>query len=603
MRIFDPFAHSMRDESSCCTLDPIDDYVPVESSRSGLWFALYTPTWESFTLDCVPANVAATIRRSVQDTLDDDDMRMADEFLTEGLEDKHILKGVFLAGSGGSGKTAVAEAMFAGAGMKVISTDANLERFMKDADEPLSKVGQRYDLFTKARSAAQTELRQYALRRLGLIVDGTGWAFDRIVTPARKLHDLGYDLSMVFVTTSLEKALERNQKRKEEGGRFVPDSYIEDAWRGAHRNMEKYKRLFGKRNFWLVKNEKDVPEDKWVALVKPMLYNIGQKILARPLRNKKGIEWLKAQQDPATRTIDKPASDEWPKPPKYVPPPSPPPSKSVLKTPPGADPGKYFRSSQQPKGKKPPKKGGVYKPSYTRTQDWLRGWSSHGEGSTGESAASSPPTVSGRHSPHEKIVEALARTPLPTASRDCDSAVLCAFTKMHEHERLYVRWNGRAYEVQEDCPRGGNYLMVEPDRFVRCAVEIDGVHVQIEAVSPDGDDLYTDLLPIPLEEKHWRDNPKDFRNRYQITPEKKRPDVEVASIGKSAKNGKWYGWSHRAMYGFKPGERAFPKLTYHSDWDSAKQSKWEKDQRAKAPVIKTDAEARQSAINFADWVS
>jgi len=29
---------------------------------------------------------------------------------------------------------------------------------------------------------------------------------------------------------------------------------------------------------------------------------------------------------------------------------------------------------------------------------------------------------------------------------------------------------------------------------------------------------------------------------------------KVCSIGKSTKDGKWYGWSHRAMYGFKIGD-------------------------------------------------
>ena len=30
---------------------------------------------------------------------------------------------------------------------------------------------------------------------------------------------------------------------------------------------------------------------------------------------------------------------------------------------------------------------------------------------------------------------------------------------------------------------------------------------------------------------------------------------KVCSIGKSTKDGKWYGWSHRAIYGFKIGDK------------------------------------------------
>ena len=39
-----------------------------------------------------------------------------------------------------------------------------------------------------------------------------------------------------------------------------------------------------------------------------------------------------------------------------------------------------------------------------------------------------------------------------------------------------------------------------------------------------------------------------------IKPEKAELDHNVCSIGFSPKDGKWYGWSHRAIYGFKVGD-------------------------------------------------
>jgi len=39
-----------------------------------------------------------------------------------------------------------------------------------------------------------------------------------------------------------------------------------------------------------------------------------------------------------------------------------------------------------------------------------------------------------------------------------------------------------------------------------------------------------------------------------ITPEKSKPQHNVCSIGFSAKENKWYGWSHRAIYGFGIGD-------------------------------------------------
>lgn len=41
----------------------------------------------------------------------------------------------------------------------------------------------------------------------------------------------------------------------------------------------------------------------------------------------------------------------------------------------------------------------------------------------------------------------------------------------------------------------------------------------------------------------------------QISPEKAQPDHGVCSIGFSDKDQKWYGWSHRAIYGFGVGHK------------------------------------------------
>lgn len=39
-----------------------------------------------------------------------------------------------------------------------------------------------------------------------------------------------------------------------------------------------------------------------------------------------------------------------------------------------------------------------------------------------------------------------------------------------------------------------------------------------------------------------------------IAPEKRTPQSSVCSIGFSARDQKWFGWSHRAIYGFKVGD-------------------------------------------------
>jgi len=75
-----------------------------------------------------------------------------------------------------------------------------------------------------------------------------------------------------------------------------------------------------------------------------------------------------------------------------------------------------------------------------------------------------------------------------------------------------------------------------------------------------------------------------------IMPQKSQPDHCVCSIGYSPKDGKWYGWSHRAIYGFKVGS-----VVKKGDCGFGR--------RKKPWVAKTTAEARQMAINFAESVS
>lgn len=43
---------------------------------------------------------------------------------------------------------------------------------------------------------------------------------------------------------------------------------------------------------------------------------------------------------------------------------------------------------------------------------------------------------------------------------------------------------------------------------------------------------------------------------YGIEPELRTETSKTCSIGYSKKHGKWYGWSHRAIYGFATREEA-----------------------------------------------
>jgi hypothetical protein len=49
---------------------------------------------------------------------------------------------------------------------------------------------------------------------------------------------------------------------------------------------------------------------------------------------------------------------------------------------------------------------------------------------------------------------------------------------------------------------------------------------------------------------------KEWKEYLKLEPEKAEPHHNVTSIGRSKKDGLWYGWSHRAINGFKTREQA-----------------------------------------------
>ena len=91
-----------------------------------------------------------------------------------------------------------------------------------------------------------------------------------------------------------------------------------------------------------------------------------------------------------------------------------------------------------------------------------------------------------------------------------------------------------------------------------------------------------------------------------ILPEKSLPTHDVCSIGKSLIDGKWYGWSHRAMYGFKIGDKVkegsccaesgfIPEyIAEHPEEDRSLPIGFE---------AKTEEDTKKMAIAFADSVS
>ena len=174
--------------------------------------------------------------------------------LQEGLYDPNIFKAYFLAGGPGSGKSYVVKKSTGGTGLKIVNSDDIFEKLLKQANLSLKMPDDELIPRDKVRDRAKalTKLRRdnYVEGRLGLVIDGTGKDLDKITNQASDLKQIGYDVYMIFVNTSLDVALENNQKR----ARTLKDNIVKDSWNAVQNNMGKFQRYFGGKNFIIVDN-------------------------------------------------------------------------------------------------------------------------------------------------------------------------------------------------------------------------------------------------------------------------------------------------------------------------------------------------------------
>ena len=185
---------------------------------------------------------------------------LKEEYLQEGVYDPGIFKAYFLAGGPGSGKTFVTKSAFAGIGLKVVNSDNLLTKYLEkeglSLKMPESEKIKRDELRLKAKIKTDARMDLYVQGRLGLIMDGTARDYNKISGQQRLFKLLGYHTIMLFVNTSLEVALERNEKR----ARSVPENIVRTSWATTQNNMGRYQKLFQPANFYMIDNSSSEKE-------------------------------------------------------------------------------------------------------------------------------------------------------------------------------------------------------------------------------------------------------------------------------------------------------------------------------------------------------
>lgn len=216
--------------------------------------------------------------------------------LTEGINDPSLFKVVFVVGGPGSGKSYVSERLGLRAlGFVPINSDIAFEYLMqkKGLDFAMPPEEQDERDIARARAKELTKKKEELAidGRLGLIIDGTGDSREKFVSIRNRLETLlGYESFLVFVDTSLDLALYRNQMRE----RKVPNKIVVKKWEQAQSNLTMYKLQFDK---WaVIKNDSQSSEK--IEKVHKQIASWARKMPT----NKQAQQWIKQQKQPSLTT-------------------------------------------------------------------------------------------------------------------------------------------------------------------------------------------------------------------------------------------------------------------------------------------------------------
>ena len=169
-------------------------------------------------------------------------------------------KVIFMAGGAGSGKGNVVNKLnLEKQGFKIVNQDISLEwlkknhglpedmrDFTKEQKSLLGKLGH------EARKIAKSKMMKYKGQGDGVVVDGTGGSIKMVTKLVNEFKNKGYDVSMLFVETTLKTALARNKARKE---RSLLDFIVKKNHEAVQGNKPGFKKLFGDR-FMEIKTDK-----------------------------------------------------------------------------------------------------------------------------------------------------------------------------------------------------------------------------------------------------------------------------------------------------------------------------------------------------------
>lgn len=187
-------------------------------------------------------------------------------------------KAVILAGAPGAGKSSIVGDIISGMGLKTLNIDDYFIKNLKDADVSLDLKKGGPEERSKAAIAMQAAQKTYSAElakeiesKGNIVIDGTAASYKKTEELKNTLENAGYDVIMVYVYSSLEKSLSKNQDRFERSkgeDRSLMPFIVMQTWANVTKNFIPYLNLFGENFIATTKDKKLVDAKNLDDIVK-----------------------------------------------------------------------------------------------------------------------------------------------------------------------------------------------------------------------------------------------------------------------------------------------------------------------------------------------
>ena len=171
-------------------------------------------------------------------------MKFEEFLLQESINDKGILKAIFVVGLPGAGKSYTVSNLKGQLSPKIVNTDVALEFLSKKTKIPANSETWKTVFRDSTKKMTATMLYNYINGMLPLFIDGTSNDASNVLSRAGILESLGYDVGMIFIDTDIEVAKQRAIDRAEKIGRTVDPTFIDKVYKESEANKKYFQSKF-----------------------------------------------------------------------------------------------------------------------------------------------------------------------------------------------------------------------------------------------------------------------------------------------------------------------------------------------------------------------